>query len=47
MPILSFGGFDTFRAAVSFFLKQKPDVPYAISKDGIIEGCRHVCVSDS
>ena len=35
------------RAAVSFCEKQKPDDPHAISRGGILGGCRHVCVSGS
>lgn len=27
--------------------KQKPDDPHAISRGGILGGCRHVCVSGS
>ena len=35
------------RAAVSFCEKQKPDDPHAISRGGILGGCRDVCVSGS
>ena len=41
------GGFEKIRAAVSFCEKQKPDDPHAISRGGILGGCRHVCVSGS